>query len=95
MRKKESKVKVSDFFNLGTVALVFASVYFASKGNNFWAFIFLGVLVFFELLTFLILLIIGVGAKMILKEATKALVKLSKLKKGVDDTDEKDEATYY
>lgn len=95
MKAKENRVKVSDFFNLGTVALVFASAYFASKGNNLWAFIFLGVLVFFELLTFLILLIIGIGAKMVLKEATKALVKLSKLKKGIDDSEEKDEGTYY
>jgi hypothetical protein len=95
MKKKESNVKISDFFNLGTVVLVCASAYFASKGNNLWAFIFLGVLVFFELLSFLILLLIGIGTKMILKEASKALIKLNKLKKGVDDSEEKDEGTYY
>jgi uncharacterized membrane protein len=84
-QSNKSKIRITDFLNLGTVVLIFASLYFANKGNNRWAYIFLGILIFLELLSFLIIIITGIGVKMIMKDASRLLIKINKIREKIKD----------
>jgi ABC-type polysaccharide/polyol phosphate export permease len=84
---------ISEFINLLSAALVIVSAYFANKGNTFWALFFIGVLVFGWLLSFVILFMLKASLSIMLKDLSKLMKGIEKVKKqkkelGSDDKPE-------